>query len=89
MAEQSYAEPLLQNGLLLADVPMELRTQQVCLNAMKWALHSELQRNLSESEKTTERRERCFKVLELIPPEIVFFGFCGGFAHQLGMKNNH
>ena len=89
MAAEITAEMLLQNGLLLKDLPMELRTQQLCLNAMKWALHSELQRELSESEKTTERRERCFKVLELIPLEIKFLGFALGFAHQLGMKNNH
>jgi hypothetical protein len=58
MAEQSYAKPLLQNGLLLADVPMELRTQRVCLNAMNWALHSELQRDLSERAKRRPNAER-------------------------------
>ena len=86
MSTEITAEMLLQNGLLLKDLPMELLTQRMCLNAMNWALHSELHCDLNEHEKTTERRERCFKVLKLIPPDIVFFGFTLGFAHQLGLK---
>ena len=29
---------VLINGLIIEDIPIELRTEQICINALKWGL---------------------------------------------------
>jgi hypothetical protein len=53
---------VLENGLLLKDIPLEQRTELICVQAMKWAINSKNQNN-------------GIYILELIPKDVLMFAF--------------
>lgn len=63
---------VLENGLMIAEIPIELRTEQICINALKWGL------NKYETNDYKKRREVCSHIMNYFPPEILITGFVTG-----------
>ena len=67
---------VLTNGLLIEEIPIELRTERICINALKWEL------------KSTDiiggceiRKNYCYRIMQCFPPDILISGFvCGHLA---------
>ena len=38
LAIEELATKCLENGLIIEDIPMSLRTENICINALKWGL---------------------------------------------------
>ena len=63
---------VLQNGLIIEDISIELRIEQICINALKWGL---------KTYDTTDykvRREMCLRIMNSFPKEILLNGFVMG-----------
>jgi hypothetical protein len=63
---------VLENGLLIEEISLELRTEIICINALKWALKTYI---------TTDykiRREMCFRIMRSFPDETLLTGFVIG-----------
>jgi hypothetical protein len=63
---------VLENGLRIEDIPMELRTEKICLNALKWAL------KIYKANDYKVQREMCFRIMNHFPKEILLTGFVVG-----------
>lgn len=71
-------EQVLQNGLLLETIPIELRTESICINALKWGLNT--QDYSLESYK--DRIALCARIMKWFPPDILIIGFVSGHASK-------
>ncbi len=63
---------VLENGLRIEEIPMELRTEKVCINALKWGL------KIYKTTDYKEQREMCFRIMNSFPKEILLTGFVMG-----------
>jgi hypothetical protein len=72
LAIEELATKCLENGLIIEDIPISLKTEKICINALKWGLQ------LYKTNDYTERREICFRILKSIPDEILLTGFVTG-----------
>jgi hypothetical protein len=69
----SYLEiQVLQNGLIIEDISIELRTEQICINALKWGLKT------YNTNDYKVRREMCFRIMDSFPKNILLNGFVMG-----------
>ena len=68
--ESELLNQVLANGLKLHEVPIEMRTEKLCINAMKWALESQ---NINCTPE--ERQEIVFSIMNSFPKEILLFSF--------------
>ena len=66
------AAEVLTNGLLIENIPIELRTEQICINALKWGLKT------YNTNDYKVRREMCFRIMESFPKDILLNGFVMG-----------
>ena len=73
MATEITAEMLLQNGLLLEQVPLELRTENLCLHALKWGLRSQDIQGTCE-----DRQQVCARIIKSFPDLLLVVGFVTG-----------
>jgi hypothetical protein len=73
MATEITAEQLLQNGLLLEQVPLELRTENLCLHALKWGLKSQDIKGTCE-----DRQQLCARIIKCFPDLLLVVGFVTG-----------
>ena len=67
-----YEANVLVNGLLIEEIPMELRTEKICINALKWGL------KIYETYDCEVRKEICFRIMNSFPKEILLTGFVIG-----------
>ena len=72
LAREELATKCLENGLIIEDIPISLKTEKICINALKWGLQ------LYKTNDYKERREICFRILKSIPDEILLTGFVMG-----------
>ena len=63
---------VLINGLIIEDIPIELRTEQICINALKWGLKT------YNTNDYKVRREMCFRIIDSFPKDILLNGFVMG-----------
>ena len=63
---------VLSNGLIIEDIPIELRTEQICINALKWGLKT------YNTNDYKIRREICFRIMNSFPKDILLNGFVMG-----------
>ena len=63
---------VLQNGLIIENISIELRTEQICINALKWGLKT------YDTNDYKVRRELCFRIMNSFPKEILLNGFVMG-----------
>ena len=59
----------LENGLIIEDIPEELRTEKMCINALQWGL------KLYKTTDCKVRSEMCFRIMNCFPKEILLIGF--------------
>ncbi len=62
----------LENGLIIEDIPLELRTEAICINALKWGL------KIYKTNDYIVQREICFRIMNCFPKEILLTGFVMG-----------
>lgn len=62
----------LENGLLIEEIPIELRTEDICINALKWGLQK------YKTDNYLIRREMCARIMNCFPKEILISGFVRG-----------
>uniref|UniRef100_A0A6C0HGP5 Uncharacterized protein n=1 Tax=viral metagenome TaxID=1070528 RepID=A0A6C0HGP5_9ZZZZ len=74
MEHQPLLERLLQNGLLIEEIPFELRTESICCNALKWGLNTQDY----PLESCKDRVVLCTRIMNCFPPEILLTGFVTG-----------
>ena len=74
MAE--FEAQVLENGLLIEKIPVELRTEQICINALKWGL------KIYKTNDYKVQREMCFRIMNSFPKEILLTGFVVGHLSQ-------
>jgi hypothetical protein len=67
---------VFENGLIIEDISVELRTEKICINALKWAL------NIYKTNDYKVRREMCFRIINCFPKEILLTGFVMGHLSQ-------
>ena len=67
---------VLENGLLIEEIPVELRTEKICINALKWGL------KIYTTNDYTVQREMCFRIMNSFPKEILLTGFVVGHLSQ-------
>lgn len=63
---------MLENGLLIESIPEDLRTQQICINALVWGL---------KKYKTNDpklQKEMCIRITNSFPKDILITGFVLG-----------
>ena len=63
---------VLQNGLIIEDISIELRTEQICINALKWGLKT------YNTNDYKVRREICFRIMDSFPKDNLLNGFVMG-----------
>jgi|APGre2960657373_1045057.scaffolds.fasta_scaffold289910_1 hypothetical protein len=63
---------VLTNGLIIEDIPIELRTEQICINALTWGLKT------YNTNDYKVRREICFRIMDSFPKDILLNGFVMG-----------
>ncbi len=76
LATQELAIKVLENGLIIEDIPMSLRTENICINALKWGL------KIYKTNDYNEQREICFRIMNSFPKEILLTGFVVGHLSQ-------
>ena len=62
----------LANGLKIEEIPEELRTEQVCINALYWGL---------KTYQTTDykiRKATCIRIMDAFPKDVLLTGFVKG-----------
>ena len=59
---------VLENGLMIEGIPRVLRTEKICINALKWGLKILYK----------DQNEICIRILKSIPDEILLTGFVMG-----------
>jgi hypothetical protein len=67
---------VLENGLMIEDIPIELRTEKICINALKWGL------KIYKTTDYRDQREMCFRIMKTFPQEILLTGFVVGHLTQ-------
>jgi hypothetical protein len=67
-----FEKQVLENGLLIEDIPEDLRTEKICINALKWGL------KIYETYDCKVRKEMCFRIMNSFPKEILLTGFVTG-----------
>ena len=63
---------VLENGLLLEEVPLGSRTEKVCINALQWGL------KIYKTNDCNARRELCFQIMDWFPKDVLLSGFVRG-----------
>lgn len=66
-----FEKRVLENGLIIEEIPIELRTEKICINALKWGLKF-------MDPDIRVRRETCFRIMKAFPDEILLTGFVIG-----------
>jgi hypothetical protein len=66
-----FEKRVLENGLMIEEIPIELRTEKICINALKGGLKS-------MDPDIRVRREICFRIMKSFPDEILLTGFVIG-----------
>ena len=61
---------VLANGMKIFEIPLELRTEKICINAMKWAIESQ---NITYTPE--KKQEIVFDIMNCFPKEILLFSF--------------
>ena len=67
---------VLENGLFIEEIPVELRTEKICINALKWGL------KIYKTHDYKVQREMCFRIMNSFPKEILLTGFVVGHLSQ-------
>jgi hypothetical protein len=67
---------VLENGLFIEEIPVELRTEKICINALKWGL------KIYKTNDYKVQREMCFRIMNSFPKEILLTGFVVGHLSQ-------
>ena len=63
---------VLENGLLIEDIIFELRTEKICINALKWAIQR------YNTNDYIVRREMGARIMKSFPNDILITGFVMG-----------
>lgn len=63
----NYLQQVLENGLFIEQIPLELRTLEICVNAMHWGLNF--------SNNHLKNRETCKRILRCIPEDLLLDGW--------------
>lgn len=63
---------VLENGLIIEEISIELRTEMICINALKWGLYIYI------SNDYIVRREMCYRIMNNFPKDILLAGFVKG-----------
>jgi len=66
----NYLQQVLENGLFIEQIPLELRTLEICINAMHWGLQ------INVSNNHLQNRETCKRILRCIPEDLLLEGWC-------------
>ena len=66
------AAECLANGLKIEEISEELRTEQICINALYWGL------KIYGTNDYKIRRALCFRIMEAFPKEVLLSGFVRG-----------
>jgi hypothetical protein len=72
LEKQVLEKQVLENGLLIEEIPLELRTEIICINALKWGL------KIYSTNDYKIRREMCFRIMRSFPSETLLSGFVMG-----------
>ena len=78
--EAELAQQVLTNGLQIENIPLDLRTESVCINALKWGLNT--QDFPFESHK--DRITLCARIMKCFPEDILIIGFVTGHLSKFG-----
>jgi hypothetical protein len=70
---QLLENQVLENGLLIEDIPDELRSEKVCINALKWAL-----KKYQPTNEFKVREAMCFRIMSSFPNRVLLYGFVVG-----------
>ena len=70
LAKQVLEKQVLENGMKIYEIPIEKRTEKICINAMKWALDSQ---NINRTAE--EKQEIMFGIMNCFPKELLLFSF--------------
>ena len=70
LAKQVLEKQVLENGMKIYEIPIEKRTEKICINAMKWALESKTINCTAE-----ERQAIMFGIMNCFPKELLLFSF--------------
>ena len=70
MSTTELEQKVLANGMKIEEIPLELRTEKICINAMKWVLESP-----TITCPPKERQEMCFQIMSCFPKEILLYSF--------------
>jgi hypothetical protein len=71
-----FESQVLENGLLIENIPADLLSQKICLNALKWAL------KIYKTNDYISRRELCYRIMNCFPKEILLNGFVMGHLNH-------
>jgi len=71
-----FETKVLENGLLIEEIPLELRTEKICINALKWGLSP------NNKNDYNVRREMCFRIMKCFPFDILVSGFVRGHISE-------
>jgi hypothetical protein len=67
-----FETQVLENGLLIEEIPVELRTEKICIKALKWGM------KIYKTNDYKVRREVCYRIMDSFPKEILLTGFVVG-----------
>jgi hypothetical protein len=70
LAKQVLEKQVFENGMKIYEIPIEKRTEKICINAMKWALESKTITCTAE-----ERQAIMFGIMNCFPKELLLFSF--------------
>jgi hypothetical protein len=65
-------QQLFENGLLIELIPEELKSEKVCINALKWALQ------IYSTPEFKIREEMCFRIMDSFPKQRLLYGYLKG-----------
>jgi hypothetical protein len=66
------AAECLANGLKIEEIPEELRTEQICINALYWGL------KIYQTNDYKIQRAMCFRIMDSFPKDVLLSGFVRG-----------
>ena len=67
-----FEKKVLENGLFIEDIPLELRTEKICINALKWG------KNVYKTNDYKVQRDMCIRIMNSFPKQILLEGFIIG-----------
>ena len=60
---------VLQFGLIIEEIPEELRNDKICINALRWAL------KIYEAPEFKIREAMCFRIMDSFPRQKILYAF--------------